>query len=301
MLKTFFYGNHFYGLCAVLLSIETNVQLQLHHISAFWYLFAYSATTAYYTQAYLFETDLSVHNPRMQWYTENKKQLKFQQFLFVLVAFYAATALLWHYHTQLSQLTLPFWLLFLGICLLSLGYYLPSPTTKWVLLHPRSSGWFKPFIIGFVWVGMCQIAPIALHCVANQTPRSLTAFDWQFLLTSWLFISVLCILFDIKDYASDANKAIKTVVVRVGLRKTLFSIVLPLTLLSWGLFILYAILWQLSLMRIVCNSLPFVLLLVIAYSLHKRKSILYYLAIIDGLLLVKALCGIAGIILTTIK
>jgi hypothetical protein len=28
--------------------------------------------------------------------------------------------------------------------------------------------------------------------------------------------------------------------------------------------------------------------------MHQRKSILYYLAIIDGLMLVKAICGLAG-------
>jgi hypothetical protein len=29
--------------------------------------------------------------------------------------------------------------------------------------------------------------------------------------------------------------------------------------------------------------------------MHRRKSILYYLAIIDGLMLAKAVCGIIGI------
>jgi len=35
-------------------------------------------------------------------------------------------------------------------------------------------------------------------------------------------------------------------------------------------------------------------LIIVSYSMHKRKSILYYLIIIDGLMFVKGVCGIAG-------
>ncbi|MGL1386138.1 hypothetical protein ACSTJO_00160, partial [Vibrio parahaemolyticus] len=46
--------------------------------------------------------------------------------------------------------------------------------------------------------------------------------------------------------------------------------------------------------RIIFNTIPFILLIIVAWSMHRRKSILYYLAVIDGLMLIKALCGIAG-------
>jgi hypothetical protein len=44
-------------------------------------------------------------------------------------------------------------------------------------------------------------------------------------------------------------------------------------------------------MKITLNVLPFLLLIAVAYSLQQRKSILYYLIIIDGLMLAKAVCG----------
>jgi hypothetical protein len=38
------------------------------------------------------------------------------------------------------------------------------------------------------------------------------------------------------------------------------------------------------------------LLLIAGLSLHHRRSLIYYLSVIDGLMLVKAVCGIIAII-----
>ena len=104
-------------------------------------------------------------------------------------------------------------------------------------------------------------------------------------------------MFDIKDFGADHNHQLKTFVVRVGLRKTIFYILIPLSITGLGTFILYALFLNFPLLRILINMIPFVLLIIVAYSLHRRKSILYYLAIIDGLMLAKAICGIIGITL----
>jgi 4-hydroxybenzoate polyprenyltransferase len=104
-------------------------------------------------------------------------------------------------------------------------------------------------------------------------------------------------MFDIKDYAADHNKQLKTFVVQVGLRKTIFTILIPLTLIGLASFIVFAIATHFPLQRILINIIPFIALIVVAYSLHERKKILYYLAVIDGLMLVKAACGIAGVLL----
>ena len=110
-----------------------------------------------------------------------------------------------------------------------------------------------------------------------------------------MFVTVLCIMFDIKDYAADHNHQLKTFVVRVGLRKTIFYIIIPLSIIGLGTFMGYATTRHFPLLRIIINTIPFILLIIMAYSLHRRKSILYYLAIIDGLLLVKSICGIIGV------
>ncbi len=111
-----------------------------------------------------------------------------------------------------------------------------------------------------------------------------------------MFITMLCILFDIKDYAADHNEELKTFVVRYGLRKTLFFIIIPLTLVGWGVFLMYGISHSFPPLRMVINTIPFILLIIVTYHMHRRKSILYYLAIIDGLMLIKAVCGIAAVL-----
>ena len=106
-----------------------------------------------------------------------------------------------------------------------------------------------------------------------------------------MFISVLCIMFDIKDYAMDYNAQLKTFVVKFGLRKTIFFIIIPLSLIGFGTFLTFGYVNHFPMQRLFFNGIPFLLLIAVAYSLHHRKSVLYYLIIIDGLMLVKALCG----------
>jgi 4-hydroxybenzoate polyprenyltransferase len=117
-----------------------------------------------------------------------------------------------------------------------------------------------------------------------------------FFLKNLIFISILCILFDIKDYAADHNSELKTFVVRLGLRKTLFYIILPMAIAGFLSFLLFTLNNHLPLGRILINSIPFILLIIVTWSMQRRKSILYYLAVIDGLLLIKAACGIIGVL-----
>lgn len=109
-----------------------------------------------------------------------------------------------------------------------------------------------------------------------------------------MFISLLAILFDIKDYAADHNRRLKTFVVRIGLRKTIFLVIIPLTVAGWVSLIIFATLMQFPLLRILINSIPFLLLLQVVWSMQKRHSIIYYLVIIDGLMALKAICGISA-------
>lgn len=113
-----------------------------------------------------------------------------------------------------------------------------------------------------------------------------------------MFCSVNAIMFDLKDYADDANKDIKTFVVKIGLRKTIFVILIPLLLLGFISFLFFSWYNHFNLVTIAMNALPFLLLLYLAFSLHKRRPILYYLVVIDGALLVKAVCGIIAAFVT---
>jgi hypothetical protein len=75
-------------------------------------------------------------------------------------------------------------------------------------------------------------------------------------------------------------------------------VVLPMAIGSWSIFLSLAIMKYFPILRILFNSIPFALLIIVSYSMYQRKSILYYLAIIDGLMLVKAVFGITSMLLT---
>jgi 4-hydroxybenzoate polyprenyltransferase len=160
----------------------------------------------------------------------------------------------------------------------------------------RNIGWLKPFIIGFVWAGLVNIYPILFYNIENELNYVPDAVGLFLFIKNFMFITVLCIMFDIKDYAADHNRQLKTFVVRVGLRNTIFMILIPLCLAGLGSFIVYALKRDFSDQKIILNVIPFLLLIMVAYSLHRRKSIFYYLIVIDGLMLVKALCGSVAMI-----
>lgn len=101
-------------------------------------------------------------------------------------------------------------------------------------------------------------------------------------------------MFDLKDYEDDSNQQLKTFVVRYGLKKTIFFVLTPLLLIGVVSLLTFAHFRHFKLIILLFNLIPFILMLGVAWTMLRHKNILYYLIVIDGLLLVKALCGIAG-------
>lgn len=155
----------------------------------------------------------------------------------------------------------------------------------------RNVGWLKPFIIGFVWAGLATIYPVLYYDIVNGLPYKYTFIGCLLFLKNFMFVSVIGIMFDIKDYAMDHNRELKTFVVKVGLRYTIFFILIPLCILGFGTFLIYGFTHHFSAMKMLLNAIPFILLITVAFSMKQRRPILYYLIIIDGLVLVKAICG----------
>lgn len=219
------------------------------------------------------------------------------QYFWLIVLLITAVYSLTLYYSFLLQLPLWQYIAAISFPLTGLLYY-GTPLLPAMKLNLRNSGWLKPFFIGYVWTGIVSFYPLLFFELQHKTSYALSFFNLWFLVKNWMFITVLCIMFDIKDYAADYNHRIKTFVVRTGLRYTIFRIVIPLTISGFISYIIFVVLNHFPFIRIFINSIPFILLIVVAWSLRRRKSILYYLAIIDGLMLVKAACGILGVLLT---
>lgn len=275
------------------LSIEASLQQGFALNRSIYYVALFCATVVYYTYAYRNDKGYAPNNERSRWYASHKKLVLTYQVQFSLMGGLCGIFLLFEYGEQVLQMNLAECCLAAIFPMLALGYYgtLQFGGKRFNL---RNLGLLKPFIIGFIWAGVVTIYPLLFNAIETGQHYAPDTMGWLFFLKNFVFISILCILFDIKDYAADHNAALKTFVVRFGLRKTLFWVIMPMTVLGFAAFLRFTIYRQLGWERMLINSIPFVMLIIVSWSMHRRKSILYYLAIIDGLMLLKAACGIIG-------
>lgn len=290
-IKTIFFGNYFYGLCVVGLSIEAGLQQRYPLNSFLYYCIVFISTVLYYTRAYIPSKAVDSSNPRTRWYARNKKEILISQWVLIIILLTTSTFYLYKYFQGFLHIPFTNWgLLFIFPTVAALYYGIDR--SFFGKINLRSIGWLKPFIIGYIWAGSVTVYPIIFSGIEHNANYYEVNLIGAFLfIKNFMFITVLCIMFDIKDYAADSNQQIKTFVVKSGLRKTIFYIILPLCALGLASFLAYALQKHFSSMKIFMNIIPFVSLLLVAYSMHKRQSILYYLIAIDGLMLLKAVCG----------
>jgi hypothetical protein len=201
---------------------------------------------------------------------------------------------LWNYWPVLLNMPVSqWWLIFIFPAVAAMYYGINFFSRKYNL---RKIGWLKPFIIGFTWAGLVTIYPVLFYDIIHQLKYEPGLIGGLLFLKNLMFVAVLCIMFDIKDYATDYTSQLKTFVVKAGLRFTIYYILIPLTILGLLTFIYYALTHGFHYGKLVLNIIPFALLILAAISLRRRRSLLYYLVVIDGLMLVKALCGSVSMI-----
>jgi 4-hydroxybenzoate polyprenyltransferase len=290
IIRGLFFGNYFYGICAVAFSAETFVHLNLSAFQPVFYLLIFAATTFYYTLAYIkTETPQSATNKRALWYAHNRQIVFVSQ---TILALTILTVLLFfvftHYKTILQLDTK---LLFFTATFIIFGiFYYGSGTKKGLTL--RTIGWLKPFVIAYTWSGLVTFVPVVYVCITNLANCAFKESLFLLFLNNLLFVATLCTMFDIKDYAMDYNKKIKTFVVKFGLRKTIYALLLPMCVSTYFSFLLVVANANLKPAFVAINSLPYLAITLVALSLQQRKSIFYYLVVIDGLMLLKALVSI---------
>ncbi len=290
-----FFGNYFYGLCAVGLSVEASLQQRYPLNSIVWYVFLFSALVVYYTYAYISETSVHSPNKRTIWYSKHRQAISGSMVIFATTACVSAAYMVHKHSGNIWHIQAWQWAVICVFPAVAMLYY-GLPYKHLALYNLRRTGWLKPFLIGFVWAGCVTIFPLVVCQVETGHHYTLSYMGLLLFTKNFMYISVLGIMFDIKDYASDYNQQLKTFVVRVGLRKTIFYIIIPLSTLGFVSFLAFAFINHFNTIRVCLNAIPFILLLLVAYSMHRRKSILYYLMVIDGLMLVKAVCGIMGML-----
>ncbi|HQQ95204.1 MAG TPA: hypothetical protein PLQ93_11660 [Bacteroidia bacterium] len=291
LVKLLFFGNLFYGLCVVALSVESSLQQKYPLNSVWFYLLQLMSTVYYYNLAFSqIDGASTADNLRAAWHYKHKRILTHINIILLMGGLLLLFALIWPYRTNLASLGIRTIFLLSLFPLFALLYYGVNKRHE-ENFSLRKIGWLKPFIIGFTWAGMVGVLPQLLFALRHQITYHFGLINALLFLKNFMYVSVLAIMFDIKDYARDYNYEVRTFVVHFGLRRTLFSIIIPLLLLGLASFVAFALLRHFHPLKIALNCLPFLLCTLVAFSLQKRKSILFYLLVIDGLMLVKAICG----------
>lgn len=294
IIRFVFFGNYFVGLLAVALTLEATQQLRLPYNSINYFLLLFLAPTIYYTYAYnRVSTKPSTSNPRNQWYFTHKKFINWSQGILFTICMALAINLFYQNFNNILKLPANYWIAIL-IIVTAGGFYYGLLPKSFLKFNLRNTGWLKAFVIGFVWACCANVLPlIMLKIETGIGYHDSVLWTWLFI-KNWMFCTVNAIIFDIKDYPTDSNKHLRTFVVRYGLRRTIFSILIPLLIIGLISLAIFAYFKGFGLPQVFFNVLPFILTIYVAYSMHRRKNILYYLMVIDGLILFKAICGIIG-------
>ncbi|WP_026628394.1 UbiA family prenyltransferase [Dyadobacter alkalitolerans] len=289
-----FFANYFVGLLAVALSLETMFQLRLPFNAVPYYILIFCATVFYYTIAYSIPPGTAFSsNPRTEWYRTHYSFTRISQYVLFTICTGIAGWFLIRDFNKLLHLPLANWLLLLSIPGAAILYYGLLPKS-FISFNLRNTGWLKAFVIGFVWAGFVNVFPITMLRIEQGIVVHEPIFMFWLFVKNWMFCTVNAIMFDMKDYEDDANIQLKTFAVRIGLSNTIVYVLVPLLLIGLLSFLSFAFFQRLSTPTLMLNLLPFVCLLGVAFALQKPKSVLFYLIVIDGLLLVKAICGITG-------
>lgn len=294
ILRFIFFGNYFVGLLGVALTIEATLQLKMPFNSLSYYILLFTAPIIYYTYAYMgAATGQIPKNPREAWYIKHKRFVQWSQLLLGTVFIVTFVHMLSRDYLAILHLPLVYWITVAAVMAVALLYYGLVPVF-FFNLNLRNTGWLKPFVIGFVWAATVNLLPLILLKIESGIDITASSFWFFLFIKNWMFCTVNAIMFDMKDYAIDYNSQLKTFVVRIGLKRTIFYVLIPLLITGLLSLLGFAYIEHFPPVRVMINMIPFVLTIVVAYSMNKRKNIFYYLVVIDGLILVKAICGITG-------
>lgn len=292
LVDALFYGNYFYGICAVAQVLETSTQLGLPTDNGWLYAATFVGTTLFYTYPYA-QPRPAAHDDsaRTTWYRRHASFVHASQAALTLALVVLGGTFAVRHAAALRVMSLVEWLVLLGVPALGAVYY-GWPWRSRLALRRR--GWLKPFVIGGAWAGVVVAYPLLFAHLQYRQAVSPSLLMGLLFVKTFMFVSMLAMLFDIKDQDHDRAHRLDTWPVTLGVHDTRLRVVVPLTLLGVVTFLTYAAMHAFSTVRMALVLVPFALLLATTMALRQHRSLLYYLVVVDGLMLVKAIFGIAS-------
>lgn len=287
----FLWSNQFYGVCAVLLAVESNLLLLRKLPSIYLLLFIHLVTVLYYTHAYLQENHDGIYNERSRWYQGNKKYIKLRQLFYTCVCIWLVFIKLKisNHYLQASiyiQVVLNISLVIAAI------YYVPN--LKFLPLNSyRQKGILKSISIAWIWTIFCCIFPV-WFALGNTFVDQVFKFDfWNHFIFLFFFILILSILFDFKDLYRDKKELVNTIVAKHGVSFTIYRIIVPLLIMISLFEIISYVTHYNTKWNLIANIIILALTFYISRKVKFITSIHNNLLLIDGLIIIKAILSIA--------
>lgn len=171
-----------------------------------------------------------------------------------------------------------------GVGLVTVLYELPLIPYKGRFVALREWGFLKPIILAFVWwyLGAYGVAKGWANDIWGTADNIITFNGWVILALQFVFMLILCVLFDVRDYHIDAVRKISTWPVKWGIKKT-HHILIVMSLLS------IAISWfiDIDLYLKLANTLTFLILILFSSGKIKTTYWWFYDLAVDGMMLVQ--------------
>jgi 4-hydroxybenzoate polyprenyltransferase len=262
-LNTLVYGNVFIALCAFAQVLVTYhfFPIPVNFDNNSYLLFVLLATYLQYNvqRGYYIINHVNPDSPRSKWVLKHKKIMGYTIGASLIVLLFLCNKLSWQSIA-----------IMVGAEIISTLYYLQP-------FNLRRHGYVKPFLISAVWVISCSLVPL----IENQL---LTEHSIWFMASQFVFISVLCMLFDIKDNDKDFLSGVNTYANRFGVTVTKVICAL-LIIIGFTCFYVFKSDASSSIGSIILRLL---LLLTILHTNDNRHAFYFYLWV-DGLLIIQTI------------
>lgn len=284
----FQFTNIFIALCAVSFSFANLSFFREFKTPKLLFITIFLGVVWYYNLAYqkIIVTNQN-YNQRTLWFVAHKKQLFTIQaillsciaiFCFILspnLANFFDFTTLWH------QLFLVSFII-IGL-LYNFGLINKSSS-----ISIRKIAFLKPLFIGYVWMGVTLVFPFVFNAISNHQILNFNYKFWIIFTEGLFFIALLAILYDVKDFEADNAVSLKTWVVKLGINKLHERLILPAIALA------IAAIFMLLQMQLLNNKiaitiiLSYLIIVIISKIIQQKKSIIWHLTLIDGVILLKS-------------
>ena len=264
----------FVAICAVALVFQTVELLQLD-ISIFIYGFVFFSTLCSYNFYWIMGKFLFTQKRSVM------ELLKRNTTAICLLVFSGAGMLFCFLNTTLSVNIVA------AAILLTVIYSIPLLPFKWVLFM-RKTGVLKTILLAFTWVFVTAFIPM------QKTYLLLDNADLFIISRRFLFMLMLCIIFDNRDIAVDKLRGLRSLAtdLKPGTLRILIYFIFTLLFISNFFFRRYGITFYQS----IALQVSTIALLIVYFYSNKKQGYLFYYFFVDGMMLFSALATyIAGI------